>query len=66
MQADADRLAMTTKLRHQQFIATEAELMADMDRIENLDLDGDDGIEQTINDEFARSVDGLKQASAKK
>ena len=43
-----------------------AELMADMDRIENLDLGGYDGIEERINGEFARSVDGLKQASAKK
>lgn len=66
MQADAERIAVTTKLLHSQFIDSEAALMADMDRIENLDLGEADGIEQTINDEFARSVDGLKQATAKK
>ena len=65
MQADAERIAVTTKLLHQQFISSEAELMADIDRIENMDLGEADGIEQRINDEFARSVEGLKQASAK-
>lgn len=65
MQADAERIAVTTKLMHQQFISSEAALMADMARIENLDLGQDDGIEQTINDEFARSIEGLKEASAK-
>ena len=66
MQADAERIAVTTKLLHQQFISSEAALMADMVRIENLDLGRDDGTEQRINDEFARSIEGLKQATTKK
>lgn len=66
MKADAERIAVTTKLMHQRFIGSEAALMADMDRIENLELGGNEGIEQTINDESARSIEGLKEATAKK
>lgn len=66
MQADAERIAVTTKLMHQRFIDSEAGFVADMDRIENLELGEEDGSEQRINDEFARSVEGLKQLSGKK
>lgn len=65
LQADATRQAATAKLLHNQFIASEAAFVADLERIGNLDLGEADGIEQRINDEFSRSIDGLKQASAK-
>lgn len=37
MKADADRLAVTAKLMHQQFIDSEAGLVTDVDRIEKLE-----------------------------
>lgn len=40
--------------------------MADMDRIENLELGEADGTEQRINDGFDRSTEGLNQATTKK
>ncbi|MDW9768588.1 hypothetical protein [Sinorhizobium meliloti] len=65
MTKDAERLAQSNKFLAERFATTESEFVSDVYRIDALDLDAIDGLEEKINAEFQRSLDQLRQATSR-
>ncbi|RVM26275.1 hypothetical protein [Sinorhizobium meliloti] len=65
MVQNAERLAAANEFLSERFAATETEFVMDVDRIEGLGFGEIDGLLQRINDEFQRSIDGLRKATAR-
>ncbi|ASY63591.1 hypothetical protein SJ05684_c21500 [Sinorhizobium sojae CCBAU 05684] len=65
MQRDAEALAKANKFLNERFAATESEFVSDVYRIDGIDFGDIDGLQQRINDEFQRSIEDLRNATAK-
>ncbi|RVK19439.1 hypothetical protein CN165_12790 [Sinorhizobium medicae] len=65
MVKDAERLAAANEFLSERFAATETEFVLEAYRIDGLGFGEIDGLLQGINDEFQRSIDGLRKATAR-
>lgn len=66
LQADAIRLASANRFLTERFAGAEQAFTEDVYRIDALDLSDIEGLQDRVNDEFQRSIDGLRNTTAKK